>query len=149
MKKHPVIIKFTVSIFFLLLLVACGRDTEPLENALLGHWETELTDLYFSEDKVISVVKEDGFTIESGYEIISENEEERSLLYILNSTDEDVVNFAETVQFNEDFTKADLIINLEHSQRREAVVEIFAGLEQDYLDAKPGEMIYVDDKQQP
>lgn len=150
MNKQSSLIKALFSLFILLLLAACGgRDISLPEQALIGHWETEYADIYHTQDKLISVLKEDGSTMESGYEIISSDEENRTIIIVTTSDAEDVTNFAEVVQFNEDYTKASVTISLEHSRFTEFEQEIFANLDQEELDANPVEMVYIDDKQQP
>lgn len=150
MNKKNLITKLFISIFILLLLVACGgRDTSSPEKALLGHWETEYADIYHSEGKLISVIKEDGTTMETTYEIVSSDPEERTIIVVTTSDDEDVTNFAEVIRFNEDYTKASVTLNLEHSRFTEFEEEIFSTIEQEELDKNPAEMVYVDDKQEP
>lgn len=71
-------IRFTllVLVTFSGLLLGCeSHHTSNVHRALIGHWETEREDFYFSEDQHTSISRS-GTRVDSEYYVISSNEDE-------------------------------------------------------------------------
>lgn len=136
-------------ILLIFLLSGCGRDTSSPKSGILGHWETENADLYFSSNKLTSVLKKDGTTREVEYTVISYNDKKRSILIKPNPKNANGENvFAEQIKFNEDYTKAELTLNLKNSDFSEEDKDTFENIDQEYMDTQVNKMKYIDSKQE-
>ncbi|WP_157059303.1 hypothetical protein [Viridibacillus arvi] len=127
----------------------CGRDTSSPKDALLGHWESEAADLYISRDKIITVLKEDGKTLENKYIIVSYNDKKRSITIKPKNSEEDITNLANVFQFNKNYTRINATIDLSESSFSESDEDTYKNIDQKYMDSQVNEIKFVDKKQEP
>ncbi|KOO47745.1 hypothetical protein AMD00_19080 [Viridibacillus arvi] len=115
----------------------------------MGHWESEAADLYISRDKIITVLKEDGKTLENKYIIVSYNDKKRSITIKPKNSEEDITNLANVFQFNKNYTRINATIDLSESSFSESDEDTYKNIDQKYMDSQVNEIKFVDKKQEP
>jgi len=155
MKKILILIVL-ISIF---VLSGCGRDTSSPEKALIGHWDDDNFDYYYSADRVYSTVKKDAAPeakesykeIKNGleYKVLSLDKDKRTLMIKSVSQNKDIVNYALKIQFNSDYTEVKTTVNKKHSDFPKEWEDGISSMTQKDFDELANSLKYVDDKTKP
>lgn len=102
-------------VFAVLVLAGCtdGRDTDPPEQALLGHWQAEdnygafviARERWFSAEGGFASLDDDGELRKGTYEVVSQNRGSRTIT-VLHDLPGDGDPWTWTYAFTEDFASA-------------------------------------------
>lgn len=141
MKKFRAVL---FSIFLLLILSSCGRDTSTLEKSIVGHWHNEKYDYHmYIDDKKITYITKDEKEIHD-YIPLNSDEDKQLIELTINQESgmEDTWILAFTDSSKKEFVQASKMVDR---------ILGSTGVEEEILDNLGRHQVwkYVDDKVKP
>lgn len=141
MKKFHAVL---FSIFLLLILSSCGRDTSTLEKSIVGHWHNEKYDYHmYIDDKKITYITKDEKEIHD-YTPLNSDEDKQLIELTINQESgmEDTWTLAFTDSSKKEFVQASKMVDR---------ILGSTGVEEEILDNLGRHQVwkYIDDKVKP